>query len=87
MRLGKKWALQSIIFAVLAITVLLVVINYQLRLYAVEAAEEKAKLILQEKQATISYVAKDLRPGLLSSLKKLGCLPHILSRVGCLLRI
>lgn len=70
MRLGKKWAIQSGIFALLATVTLLLVVNFQLRQYAIQEAEEKAKLILQEKQATIKYVIKDLRPGLFKLIKE-----------------
>ena len=70
MRLGKKWAIQSTIFAVFATAALLLVVNFQLRRYGIEEAEETAKLILQEKQATINYIVKDLRPGLLKLIKE-----------------
>lgn len=70
MRLGKKWAIQSGIFALFTTVTLLLVVNFQLRHHAMVHAEEKAKLILQEKQAIINYVIKDLRPGLFKLIKE-----------------
>ena len=70
MRLGKKWTIQSALFALFATVTLLLIVNFQLRHHAIAAAEEKAKLILQEKQAIIHYVIKDLRPGLFKLIKE-----------------
>lgn len=72
MRLGKKWAIQSTVFALFATIVLLLVVNIQLRHYAIGAAENKARLILQEKQAVIDYVSKDLHPSILALIKESG---------------
>ncbi len=72
MKLGKRWAIQSAVFTILATTTLVLVVNFQLHRYAVQAAEEKARMILQEKQAVITYVIKDLRPGLFKLIKEHG---------------
>ncbi len=72
MKLGKKWAIQSTAFALVATVTLLLVVNIQLRHHAIGAAENKARLILQEKQAVINYVIKDLRPGLFKLIKENG---------------
>ncbi len=70
MGIGKKWGLQSSLFAVIATLLLLLVLNLQLRQHGIDQAEEKAKLILQEKQAAITYIVKDLRPPLFELIKQ-----------------
>ncbi|MDA3834211.1 MAG: DUF3365 domain-containing protein [Spirochaetales bacterium] len=70
MGIGKQWTIQSSVFALIATILLLLMLNIQLRHYARQGAEEKAKLILQEKQATITYVAKNLWPPLFNLIKQ-----------------
>ncbi|WP_162096658.1 c-type heme family protein [Desulfotalea psychrophila] len=64
MKLGRRWALQSTICAVLVIVILLVVVDYELRQYSIEVAEEKARIIVQHKQDIINYVTHGIQPSI-----------------------
>lgn len=70
MKLRSRLALQSSAYVLLATLALLLLINYQLKNYAIEIAEEKAQLILEEKQATITFVEDNLRPPLFYLIKE-----------------
>ncbi|WP_163338573.1 DUF3365 domain-containing protein [Desulfopila sp. IMCC35008] len=70
MKLRSRLALQSSAYVLLATLALLLVINYQLKNYAIDIAKEKAQLILEEKQATISFIEHNLRPPLFHLIKE-----------------
>lgn len=70
MNISSRLAVHSAVYVLLGTISLLFLVNYQLKSYAVTIAEEKAALLLAEKQATISYVVHDLRPPLFELIEK-----------------
>lgn len=68
--IGSRISIQMSVFIFFSTLVLLLLVNLQLRNYAVKMAEDKARLILAERQATIHYVVNNLRPPLFDLLKQ-----------------
>jgi len=83
MRIGSRMALQVSMFVFIATGTLLLLVNFQLKEFAVTIAKDKARFFLEEKQATIDYVVEHLRPPLFKLIKEKKCLILILSRAGC----
>ncbi len=69
MRIGSRLATYVAIFIFIATSALLLIVNFQLKKFAVTLAEDDARLFLEEKQATIDYVVEHLRPPLLELIK------------------
>mgnify|MGYP001253504202 CR=1 FL=1 len=72
MKIGARLAIQVSIFVFIATGIILLLVNFQLKRFAVEIAEDKARFFLEEKQATIDYVVEHLRPPLFKLIKEKG---------------